>query len=589
MTQPGLTHIVAGRKELMAAIRANAGAIAVVGLVSVAVNLLYLTGSLFMLQVYDRAIPSHSVPTLVGLCIIAAALYVFQGGFEIIRSRLLVRVASSFDAAMAQRVYAIMLQLPLKAGKTADGAQPLRDLDQIRTFLSGSGPTALFDLPWMPAYVAICYLFHPAIGFAALGGAVMLVMLMVATEIVTRRATAEMTRSAAERLGTAESARRNAEAVQAMGMLPNLSARWLSANRTFRDSQQRSADITALLGTLSKVARMALQSGVLGLGAYLVIMQQASGGIIIASSILSSRALAPVELVIANWRPFVAMRQSWNRLANLLGALPAIATPMALPAPRAMLEAEGLVVGAPGTGRAIVQDASFLIEAGQAVAIIGPSASGKSTLTRAIAGIWSPLRGKVMLDRAALDQWSAEALGMHVGYLPQEIELFGGTIEQNIARFAADPDPRAVIAAARLAGVHDMILGFPHGYRTSIGEAGSLLSAGQRQRLALARALYGDPFLLILDEPNSNLDHAGEDALTQAIVAVKARGGIVVIVAHRHNMLAAADLVIAMSDGRIAAFGPRDETLAKVLRQSRGPEPARPLRPVPRAAVGVAS
>ena len=350
-------------------------------------------------------------------------------------------------------------------------------------------------------------------------------------------------------------------------MAPRLSAVWSEANARYMDAQRRTADVAGGLGALSKVLRMVLQSAVLGLGAYLVIHQEATSGIIIASSILTSRALAPVELAIANWKGFVAARHSWRRLNELLAALPAEAPPMELPKPAQSLVVEGVAVMPPGGRNVVVQDVSLRLKAGNGLGIIGPSASGKSSLVRSLVGAWAPVRGKIRLDGAALEQWSPERLGRHLGYLPQDVELFAGTVAQNIARFEAEPEARAVIAAAQAAGVHELILRLSEGYETQIGEGGASLSAGQRQRVGLARALYGDPFLVVLDEPNSNLDAEGEEALTQAIIGVRKRGGIVVVVAHRPSALAGVDQVLVMADGRAQAFGPKDEVLAKVLRR----------------------
>jgi PrtD family type I secretion system ABC transporter len=354
---------------------------------------------------------------------------------------------------------------------------------------------------------------------------------------------------------------------------------WSAANERYIEAQQRSSDVAGGLGGVSKVMRMALQSAILGVGAYLVIEQQATAGVIIASSILTSRALAPVELAIANWRGFVAARQSWKRLRELFAALPEQAHPLALPRPSVSLSVEGASAIPPGGQRFVLQDASFSLKAGDGLGVIGSSASGKSSLARLLVGVWAPVRGKVRLDGAALDQWVPDAIGPHIGYLPQDVELFAGTVAENIARFDPDREPDAVIAAARAANVHDLILRLPDGYETQIGEAGTALSAGQCQRVALARALYGDPFLIVLDEPNSNLDTEGEQALTQAILRARARGRIVVVIAHRPSALAAVDLVLVMADGRAQAFGPKDEVLSKVLRRGAGSGSAAPAQP----------
>ena len=529
------------------------------------VNVLYLTGSFFMLEVYDRVIPSRSVPTLVGLMVLALVLYAFQGLLETLRARILARVGAALDEALSARVFDLVVRAPLKGATPGDGLLPLRDLDQIRAFLGGTGPSAFFDLPWMPIYLVICFLFHPLIGVAAVIGAVILALVTLITDRSTRAPAQAATGHGLRRNGLAESGRRNAEVLAALGMQARLGERWARANRDYMEAQQRVSDVAGGFGAGSKVFRMALQSGVLALGAWLVINNMATAGIIIASSILVSRALAPAELAIANWKGFVQARQSWARLSDLLGRIPAAGQPHALPAPSRSLAVEGVSVAPPGTPRLVVQDVTFALQAGQGLGVIGPSASGKSSLVRALVGVWPALRGKVRLDGAALDQWSSGDLGRHLGFLPQEVELFAGSVAENISRFEPEADPELVIAAAKAAGVHELILRLSEGYDTRIGEGGAGLSAGQRQRVGLARALYRDPFLVILDEPNANLDNEGENALTQAILGVRRRGGICVVVAHRPSALAAVDLVLMMADGRAQAFGPKDEVFKRVL------------------------
>ena len=554
------------RPELRAALAACRGALIGIGLMTAVLNVLYLTGSLFMLEVYDRVLPSRSMPTLVGLVVIAGLLFAFQAVLDLLRGRVLVRIGGWLDEALSRRAYEVLTRLPLRIAGLGT-PQPLRDLDQIRSFLSGAGPGALFDLPWMPLYLAICFAFHPLIGIAATVGGLLLVAMTILTETLTRRPVKAAAAHGAQRHVLAEASRRNAEVLQAMGMAGGLAAIWGEANAAFRASSRRVADITGGFGAVSKVLRMVLQSAVLAIGAYLVIEQEATPGIIIASAILTSRALAPVELAIGNWKGFVEARQGWSRLNALLRELPAGSDPMALPKPETSFHVQGLSVVPPGSQKVVVHDMAFRLSAGSGLGIIGPSASGKSSLARALVGAWQPVRGKIRLDGAALDQWSPEALGRHVGYLPQDIELFAGTVAQNISRFAAEPDSEQVIAAARTAGVHDMVLQLANGYETQIGEGGAALSAGQRQRVALARALYGDPFLVVLDEPNSNLDAEGEDALTKAIGSVRARGGILIVIAHRPSALVGVDLVLAMADGGRQAFGAKEEVLAKVLRR----------------------
>lgn len=537
-----------------------------IGLITAMINILYLTGSFYMLEVYDRVIPSRSVPTLVALSVLAFAMYAFQGVLDLLRGRVLVRIGAALDGALADRVYGALARMPLKARQVGDGMQPLRDLDAVRAFMSGLGPAAFFDLPWIPLYLGICFVFHFWIGMAALVGALLLIALTFITEGKTRGPARETVTLAQNRNALAEASRRNAEVLHAMGMRERFGALWSDANARYMASQQRTADVAGGLGAISKVLRMALQSAVLGVGAYLVINQQASAGIIIASSILTSRALAPVELAIANWKGFVAARQSWKRLQGLLAAFPVGDKPLTLPAPGASLVLESVSAAPPGAQRLVVADVAFALKGGQGLGIVGPSASGKSSLARIIVGVWTPLRGKVRLDGAALDQWSPDDLGRHVGYLPQDVELFGGTVAENIARFDPNPDASAIIAAGQAAGVHELVLRLPEGYETQIGEGGTLLSAGQRQRIALARALYGDPFLVVLDEPNSNLDGEGEQALTQAILGVRARGGIAVVIAHRPSALAGVDVMLVMTDGKAQAFGPKDEIMAKLFR-----------------------
>jgi ATP-binding cassette subfamily C protein len=559
--------------ELSSALRACRGAFVGIGLISAVLNVLYLTGSFFMLAVYDRVVPSRSLPTLVALALLAFGLYLFQAVLDVLRGRALVRIGSALDETVSGRVYEMIVRLPLKARTSGDGLQPLRDLDQVRSYLSGLGPTALFDLPWMPFYLAICFLFHPLIGLTALLGSLVLVTLALLTDVLMRSPAKEVYTHGASRNALADASRRNAEALHALGMAGRLAALWGEANARYLASQRRAADVTGGLGSVSKVLRMMMQSAVLGVGGYLVIMQEASGGVIIAGAILSSRALAPVELAIANWKGFVAARQGWRRLRQLAAQFPPPSKSTPLPAPRKYLAVEAVAIQPPGEQRVVVQEASFRLSAGQALGIIGPSAAGKSCLVRGIVGVWSPARGKVRLDGAALEHWGAEALGRHIGYLPQDVELFAGTVAQNISRFELEPDPQALIAAANATLVHELVLRLRDGYETQIGERGVALSAGQRQRIALARALYRDPFLVVLDEPNSNLDAEGDQALTQAILSVRARGGIAIVVAHRTSALAGVDQLLVLAEGRVQAFGPKDQVLSK-------PATAKPALPL---------
>jgi ATP-binding cassette subfamily C protein len=572
--------------ELRAFLRSYRSAFWGVGAISALVSVLTLNGTLFMLEIYDRVLPSRSVPTLVGLGVICLGLFAMQGALEYVRSRVLGGIGASLDEAFGERIYKAIIRLPLRRGGGPDAILPLRDLDQVRSFLGGSGPTALFDLPWMPLYLVIAYLFHPWIGITALVGALILTALTLVADTLTRGPEKDASAAMAARNGLAESGRRNAEVIRAMGMEDRLAARWSKAHLTGLEANLRAAGVGGMLGALSRTLRVTLQSAILGVGAYLAIHQEVSAGSIIACSVLMARSLAPVELAIANWKSFVQARQSWARLNGLLAVMPEAETPLALPAPRKSLMLEAVSVATPGDHRVVVQDVTLRLEAGQALGVIGPSASGKSSLVRTIAGVWPAVRGRVQIDGASLDQWSPDALGRHIGYLPQDVELFEGTVAENISRFDEAATPAGVIAAAVAAGVHDLILSLPAGYETRVGEAGSSLSAGQRQRIGLARALYGDPFLVVLDEPNSNLDHAGDEALTAAIMAVRERKGVVIVVAHRPAALAGVDRMLVMREGRMVSLGSRDEILAAFLRQTAGAmasagaaEPATPAAP----------
>ena len=553
------------RSELGEALRACRHAFIGVGVMSCIINLLYLTGAIFMLEVYDRVLPSRSVPTLIGLVILAAGLYAAQGVLDLIRGRILGRIGTALDEALNARVFDTVVRLPLVVGARNEGLQPLRDLDNVRAFLGGMGPSAFFDLPWLPLYLAICFAFHVLIGVTALAGAIVLVTLTLITERMTRDPAREAMGLAARRNDLAASSRRNAEVLVAMGMAGRLTRRWSEANEKYLAGNQRASDVASGLGAIAKVMRMMLQSAVLAVGAYLVIHQEATAGIIIASSILSARALAPVDLAIAHWKGFVAARQSWHRLSGLLGQMPARPQQTMLQAPTTRLAVEGVSIVPPGDQKVIVQDVSFALTAGNGLGVIGPSGSGKSSLIRALVGVWHPVRGKVRLDGAALDQWSSDVLGRHIGYLPQDVELFAGTVAQNICRFDPEAASDAIIAAAKEAGVHDMIIKMRDGYNTEVGEQGHSLSAGQAQRVALARALYGNPFLIVLDEPNSNLDTEGDEALTRAVRGARERGAIVVVVAHRPIGIEGVDQILVLRDGRVQAFGPKETVLAQVL------------------------
>jgi ATP-binding cassette, subfamily C, type I secretion system permease/ATPase len=536
-----------------------------VAIFSGVINVLALTASIYMLQLYDRVLPSHSVATLVGLTIIMLAMYAGFGVFNLLRTRIMTRIGVRIERNLRERVLAAVMVLPLRAGRGGDGLQPIRDLDEVRGFLSGMGPMALFDLPWVPFYLGIVYLLHPWLGLLGLSGALVLLALTTLTETRSRRSLREGALANNARLALGDTLRRNAESVRALGMTGRLSRLWTALDERHITHHVAVANVVGTYGAISKTLRIALQSTVLGLGAYLVLQGEATGGVMIAASILVSRALAPIELAIANWRGFVAFRQSSQRLTKLLALVSEGARVMALPKPTRSLEVHDLWVSAPGQRETILQNVAFALKAGDGLGVIGPSAAGKSSLARTLVGAWLPRRGTVRLDGAAIDQWSHDALGSHLGYLPQDIELFAGTIAQNIARFDPSAQSEAIITAAIHADVHDMILRLPQGYQTQVGEGGTALSSGQRQRLALARALFGEPSLVVLDEPNSNLDAEGDAALASAIAAVRKRRGIIVVFAHRPSALAGLDLLMVLAKGQVQAFGGKDEILRQVM------------------------
>ncbi|WP_292396882.1 type I secretion system permease/ATPase [Mesorhizobium sp.] len=549
-----------------------------VGVFSAVINVLALTGSVYMLQIYDRVLPSQSIPTLVGFTIGMLGLYAVYGLLDFVRLRLLVRIGSRLHRDLQQKAFAASLSLPLTAGQDANRVQPLRDLDQLRGFLSGLGPTVVFDAPWIPFYMVVIYLLHPSLGVLATIGAAAVVLLTVVAEVVARKPAARASETLVAQRLLADSGRRNAEVVQAMGLSAQLGRRWNEISHLYLKNQEQLSDVVGAASSLSKTLRMALQSSVLGLGAYLVIGGEASPGVIIASSILLGRSLAPVDVAIANWRGFLATRRSYSGLAAALDAFGSQKDPMELPRPQTQLAVEELTVAPPSLQRPTLINVSFRLSRGAGLAIVGPTGSGKTTLVRALVGAWKPLRGTVRLDGAALDQWNSELLGTHIGYLPQDVELFDGTIADNISRFGGKSDAKGVLAAAKAAGVDKMIMRLPEGFQTRIGEGGAALSAGQRQLVGLARALYGDPFLVVLDEPNSNLDADGDVALAGAILAVRERGGIAIVVAHRPSALVNIDQVLVLSNGMLHSFGSREDVLANVIRPFPRPNTVVPLQ-----------
>lgn len=525
------------------------------------INILALTGSFYMLQIYDRALGSGSIATLIGFSVLAIGLYLFQGMFDMLRAQILVRIGGRLDRKLAPLAHKVAVDMPRYGYSTTEALERGRDVDTLRGFLGGQGPIALFDLPWMPIFLIFAYMLHPLLGALTLAGAVVLTLLTLATELMTRKLVGTSHRAGIQRNAIADSNARNADVLKAMGFAHRAVERFNIANTDHLALQTRSTDITGTFGAISRVLRMILQSAVLGLGAYLTILGELSSGAIIAASVSSARALAPIDMAIGNWKHVLAARGAFSRLKETVATLAAVEDPMPLPAPGASLRVEGVTVAAPGSGRVLLSDITMELKAGEALGIIGPSGGGKTTLVKALTGVVPILRGSVRLDGAELTQWSDEALGPHIGYLPQDVSMLDASIEENISRFATTPDSAAVVAAAQAAGVHEMILRLPEGYRTRVGASGMGLSGGQRQRIGLARALYGNPFLVVLDEPNSNLDSEGDIALTEAILAIKARGGITVVIAHRPSALAAVDTIAVVQAGRLTAFGPKADII----------------------------
>lgn len=518
-----------------------------------------------MLQVYDRVLSSSSVPTLVVLSIFVAVLYLFLGLLEGLRNRVLLRIGQRVDEQLSGLAFEASTRIPVTLGAEGERTRPVTDLDTIRQFLSGSGPSAIFDMPWMPLYLAIIFMFHPLLGFTAMGGALAICILMALNELSSRRPALETAIESGRRTSLVEICRRNSESIEAMGMIDTLRERWEEGNDSYLGKQRKASDRSNIFTTMIKTLRFMLQSGILGLGAWLVIQQEASAGVMIASSIMTARALAPVEQAIANWRGFAAARIGMGRLNEVFKTHAPAEERVELPFPEKSLVVERLFCGPIASSDPFVKDISLELKAGDGLGIVGHSGSGKSTLTRAMVGITPSLKGSIRFDGAELDQWSMADRGDFIGYLPQDIQLFDGTIAENIQRFKDEKETDKLIAAARMANVHDLIVSLREGYNTVIGATGNGLSGGQRQRIALARALYGNPFLIVLDEPNSNLDAEGEAALTNAIHQMREAGSIVIVVAHRPAATSAVDQILHMREGEVQGLGPKDRIMKQVI------------------------
>jgi PrtD family type I secretion system ABC transporter len=550
-------------KQALSAVRGAFGATIVF---SFFINLLMFVAPLYMLQVYDRVLGSRNETTLVMLTIIAGGMLFVFGCLELVRSRVLVRIGCRLDRVLNKQVFSSVFEQSVRQ-PSGSHSQALRDLDSLREFMTGSGLIAFCDAPWVPLFLAVVFMFHPLLGFVALTGAVIIFLLALANEIFTRKPLSEASKANVGASTFVTTSLRNAEAVQAMGMLPGIMSRWSEKHQDVIGLQAQASDRAGLILSSSKAIRMFLQVAILGTGAYLALRQEITPGTMIAASIIMGRALAPVEAAVGQWRGFVNARTAYQRLNELLANTTENKDNMPLPAPRGHLAAERVVVAPPGSRTPVLKGVSFELPAGEAMGVIGPSGAGKSTLARALVGVWPAVNGAVRLDGADLHEWDKEELGPYLGYLPQDVELFDGTVAENIARFR-EVDSDAVVRAAQMAGVHDLILRLPDGYDTQIGAGGQALSGGQRQRVALARALYGDVRLVLLDEPNANLDTEGEKALTAAIANLRQEGRTVVIITHRPQLLSGVDKVLAMDGGQVKAFGPRQEVLARYTRPS---------------------
>jgi ATP-binding cassette subfamily C protein EexD len=535
---------------------------------SLLINFLMITPSIYMLQVYDRVVSTGNLSTLLMLTLIVLLLFITMTALEWVRSQILVRVSTRLETLLNQRLFQVAFKQALFSGGQKATTQPLDDLTGLRQFLTGNGLFAFFDAPWMPIYLGILFLFHPWYGWFSVLTAILLCIVAAFTERSTSKILSEANNVSMATRGLLAKNLRNAEVIESMGMLGNIRQRWLTGAVNVLDLQAIASSRAGLLTSLSKVIRLSSQSLILGLGAYLVIEREISPGLMIGGSILMGRALAPIDMMIGSWKGFISARDQYKRLNEILLMIPADADHMALPNPVGKLHFEHAVVTAPSGKSAILKDLSLTIEKGDIVGVVGPSGAGKSTLARAVLGIWPTASGSIRLDGAEVFHWDREHLGKFIGYLPQDTELFEGTIGENIARFG-EVDSEKVVAAAKMANVHELILRFPEGYDTVIGATSGNLSGGQRQRIGLARALYDNPVLIVLDEPNSNLDEQGEAALEQALVELKQKQATVLMITHRNNVLSKVDKLLILNEGALVAYGPRDQVIAYIQQKQQ--------------------
>ena len=557
-----MRHISPHNNEILSSLLAYKRAFATLAIFSGVINLLMLLPSIYMMQVYDRVLSSRSEMTLLMLTLITLGLFLLMSMLEWIRSMILVRISAGLDVTLSPRVFTASFERNLRESSN-NPAQMLGDLSTIRQFVTGNGLFAFFDVPWLPIYLLVAFLFHPILGFFTLAGILLLFGLAFWNEIATKKQLSEANQLAASAGNYANNTLQNAEVIESMGMLNNLQKRWYVLQQKIIVLQAEASDKNGRISALTRFIRISWQSMSLGVGAILVIENQITGGVMIACSIVLGRAMAPVEQAIGTWKQLSGVRSSYTRLNKLLQEYPAKSLPMDLLAPEGALTVEHISVAPPGTKQFTLRNVTLNLEPGEILGVIGPSASGKSTLARALVGVWQPQQGTVRIDDADIQQWSRERLGVHMGYLPQDIELFNGSVAENIARFN-DIDSEQVIAAAKLAGVHEMILHLPKGYDTYLGAGGFGLSGGQKQRIGLARAVYGMPALIVLDEPNSNLDDQGEAALVSALLALKSGKSTVVLITHRPSIVASVDKLLLLKDGIPQLFGPRDQVLQSI-------------------------
>ena len=562
--QAGAAARDSGPGELRQSLNQCSGAFAAVGLFSFFINLLMLVPPIFMLQMFDRVLSSGNVHTLVMLLVVAVGLLIVMGLLEWSRNRVLVRVGARLDGMLSRRLFDATFLQALRRPENAS-TQPLQDLTNLRQFMTGQAIFAFFDAPWTPLFLLLIFLFHPWLGTLALIGAIVLFILAYINEVITRKPLGAANAEYIKENEFTSSNLRNAEVLEAMGMTGRLRERWNTHHQKMLALQGVASDRSANLTSMSKSLRMILQVGILALGAYLAVQQVITPGVMIAASIIMARALAPIDQAMNAWRGFISARGAWQRLDQVLEKTPAPGDAMELPEPTGRVTAENIVVVPPGAQTPALRGVNLDLPPGKALGVVGPSASGKSSLARALVGVWPTYAGKVRIDGADIDNWNREQIGNHIGYVPQDVELFAGTIAENIARFG-DVDSRQVVEAARKTGLHEMILRLPEGYDTRIGITSGALSAGQRQRVALARAVYGEPKVLVLDEPNSNLDDAGEAALLDTVNRMREEGRTVVLIAHRPSVLASVDEVLVLRDGQVAAQGPRQEILSRFTR-----------------------